>query len=285
MELRQKAFCLRRAQDALALLVREDARLAEDIDERREMLICNARQDSLDDEVHIIALPSLILGRHSMRAEIRPHDACRQVVVEPLHDAQQPQFCLEVEPVAALALDRRHAEREHVRERPFANRIELVLARRACRLHRADDAAAPPQELEIWHAREPVVKFLRPRTREEEMRVRIDEARHGRLARRILHLCFLDVDACGLRLGHDVRVAAGRTDRAVLHPDSRVCHELDVFHFRPALCLPADRRRELGDMTKEEISHRIPLIPLPLPLQNNHRRPAARVHHRRGTAP
>lgn len=103
-------------------------------------------------------------------------------------NVQQPQLGIEVESVAALALHRRDAHLQHSLQHVFAVLEKFFRTCRARFLHRRDDPAAATQKFQVRDTREPVVKFLGTGPGKEEMRMRIDEARHGTAAAAIDHL-------------------------------------------------------------------------------------------------
>ena len=102
---------------------------------------------------------------------------------EPVGDLEQPQLGLEVEAVAGLRLDRRHAVAEHLVQPAPAVGQQLRLGRRARRLDRRQDAATGGQDVEVGGAALAQLELVLARAREQQVGVRIDEAGRDRAAR------------------------------------------------------------------------------------------------------
>ena len=116
------------------------------------------------------------LRRQRMRAEERRHHVDVALAPEPARRAQLLRFALAIEPVAGLDLDRGDAFGDQRVEPRQALRDELVLARRARRLHGRDDAAAGARDLLVGRAGEPQLELVRAVARIDEMGVAIDQA-------------------------------------------------------------------------------------------------------------
>ena len=133
--------------------------------------------------------------------------------------AGQPQRALlvvDVEPVAALDLDGRRAERAHLGDAGARSRAELVVARRPGRRDGDPDAAAV-----VGDARHPGAELGRPVARVDEVAVAVDEAGH--------HGAAAEVDAA---------VGRGGVDGPPDPDDPVVGHD----RRRPRRCRAARRR-------------------------------------------
>ena len=89
---------------------------------------------------------------------------------------------VEVEPVAGLRLDRRHAVAEHLVEPAPAVGEQFIGGRGARRGDRREDAAAGGQDLEVARAALAEHQLGLARAGEQQVRVRVDEARRDRPA-------------------------------------------------------------------------------------------------------
>ena len=115
--------------------------------------------------------------RQRVRAEEGGAHRDRPLGAQPARGAQRLRFVVEVEAVAGLDLDRGDAfgdQRVEARQRCAH---KLVLARRARRLDRGDDAAAGPRDLLIGGAGKPHLELVGAVAGMDQMGVAVDQAR------------------------------------------------------------------------------------------------------------
>ena len=139
---------------------------------RRRSPAASRRQTMVD----IGVLVAVRLRRQRMRAEEGGAHRHRPLVAEPARGAQRLRLVVEVEAVAGLDLDRGDAFGDQRVEARQRLRDELVLARRARRLDRGDDAAAGPRDLLIGRAGEPHLELVGAVAGIDEMGVAVDQA-------------------------------------------------------------------------------------------------------------
>ena len=139
-----------------------------------------AAASSSQTRVEIGGVAAVGFGRQRMRAEeascatARP-GARRRAGARP---RSMLQLGLDVEPVAGLHLDRRHALGEQ-RVEPGQGGARRARPRSRARVaaHGRDDAAAGPRDLLVGRAREPQLELVRAVAAIDQMGVAIDEAR------------------------------------------------------------------------------------------------------------
>ena len=102
VNLRSHAPSGSRFEHTSRLLWREEATVAEHVDEVGEMLATHFGYHLVDDELHVVALRHA--ASHGVRSEERRHNLCRRRLLHALYDAQHLQLVLEVQSVAALYL-------------------------------------------------------------------------------------------------------------------------------------------------------------------------------------
>ena len=102
VNLRSHAPSGSRFEHTSRLFRREEAAVAEHVDEVGEMLATHFGYHLVDDELHVVALRHA--ASHGVRSEERRHNLCRRRLLHALYDAQHLQFVLEVQSVAALYL-------------------------------------------------------------------------------------------------------------------------------------------------------------------------------------
>ena len=158
------------------LLDRKGDALAETVDRIDKPGLMSGRQGLLRNELHIAGAVVAIVRRKGMGAKKGRRDLDRQALAEFARHLQHLQLGLDIEPVARLDLDRRDALGQEIFEPPRGRGEKLLLARRARRLDRRQDAAARLGDLGIGDAVEPHLEFSRPIAAIDEMGVAIDEA-------------------------------------------------------------------------------------------------------------
>ena len=172
-------------EDASRLVRAEHPVLAEDVAEPRPAVGGHPGELVLDHrpDVRLRAVGARAeLGRDRVRAEVRRHDLDRALATELIRRLDQPDLGLEVEAVARLGLDGRDAVAEHLVEPAPAvgeQRLGRGLARRG---HRRQDPAAGLEDLEIAGAALAHLPLALAGAREQEVRVRIDQAGRDRAA-------------------------------------------------------------------------------------------------------
>ena len=169
-----------RLEDPPRLVGAEHAALAEDVAEAGPAVGGHAGELLLDDrpDVGLGPIgPRPELGRDRVRAEVGRDDVDRAFLAEPVGGLEQPDLGLEVEAVAGLGLDRRDPVAEHLVEPAAAVGHQLVDRRGAGRGDRREDPAAGLEDLEIPGAALAQLPLALARAREQEVGVRVDEAR------------------------------------------------------------------------------------------------------------
>ena len=112
-----------------------------------------------------------------MGGEARRDDPCRSDLVESAIHAQESEFRLEIQAVAALRLDRRYAERDHLGEEAVRPIKEGLLVECPRGPHRGPDPASSRGDLQVVPAPDPVGELARPPAAEGEVGVRVHETR------------------------------------------------------------------------------------------------------------
>ena len=169
---------------------------------------------SSDDLCDVGVLVALGFRRQGMRAEEGGAHRDRPLVAEPARGTQRLRLVFEIEPVAGLDLDRGDAFRDQRVEPRQRLRDELVLARRAQRLDRRDDAAAGPRDLLVGRAGKPHLELVGAVAGMDQMGVAVDQAGRDPAA--------LAVDDLGAAAGRrQVRFRTGIDDPAVRARRSR----------------------------------------------------------------
>ena len=112
-----------------------------------------------------------------MGAEVGRNDLHRPFRPQPVGHLDQPDLGLEVQAVAGLGLDRRHAVAEHLVQPAAAVGEQVVGGGRPGRGDRRQDPAAGGQDLEVAGAALAQEHLALARAGEQQMGVRIDQAR------------------------------------------------------------------------------------------------------------
>ena len=205
MQTQPQAETTRALEHAFGLLARESDSFAENVGSFGEPLLRDCGQHVVAHVTHVVILSVRELRRQRVRAEERLDDVDTELLAEPLRDAQHLQFAREIEPVARLHFERRHAfahQRLCARQRL---RQELVFVSRACGAHRRHDSAARAGDVFVCRAAQPCRELVAAVARVNQVRVAFDQA--GR-------------DPQTARFGHDRR---GPRHRLQLCPRADPC--------------------------------------------------------------
>ena len=174
-------------EDPPRLVRAEHAVLAEDVAEPGPAVGGDPGQLLVDDRADVglgAVGPAAELGRDRVRAEVGRHDLDRPLAAEPVGGLDQPDLGLEVEAVAGLGLDRRDAVAEHLVEPAASVGEQVVDAGGPRRGDRREDAAARLEDLEVAGALLAEQPLALARTGEQQVGVRVDQARASRSRRR-----------------------------------------------------------------------------------------------------
>ena len=179
------------------------------------------------------------------------HGSLQAKSVGHLHESE---LRIQVQAVAGLRLDRRHAMGQHLVRPTSAVGHELALRGGPCRGHRGEDPATRCQDVEIGRATPAEFQFTFPTTGEQQMRMRIDEAGRDRAAPGIQPGKPRERVATAFQRGFDREARTDRQDPTVPTGDhrgiraSRVVrgHSPDEPLLRPA----ADTARHGHDLTR-----------------------------------
>ena len=139
-------FCL--LQVVRGVLDIKDAGLGENVREFRKVFFFDLRHDLGQHVIEKFALLALPFGEHAVGPQKGANHIDRMSLVEYLHRAEHAELGILIHAVAALALDRGHAEAEHGVEPLFADRNKVLDRGSAGRGHGCVDAAA------LFHNRE-----------------------------------------------------------------------------------------------------------------------------------
>ena len=161
------------------------------------------------------------LGRDGVGAEPGRHDVHRAFAPQPVGDVEQPELGLEVQPVARLRLDRRDAVAEHLVEPAATVREQLALRGGAGRGDRRQDPAARRQDVEVRGAALAHDELVLAGPGEQQVRVRVDEARGDRPARRVDPGEPAEREALGLECRLDRRARPDGDDPSLPARDGR----------------------------------------------------------------
>ena len=140
----------------------------------------------VNEEVEIARAVGAELGRHHVRAQEGRDQPDRLRGGQRPVDPQQPELVLAVEPVAALALDRRHAERPACP--PESRRPAPAYSTSRCLAgepHRSRDAAASHRDLQVASAEDPLLELVGAPAAEGEVGVAIDQPPDHQAATRV----------------------------------------------------------------------------------------------------
>ena len=149
--------------------------LDEDVAEAREAATRDLGHQFRAQHRDVVFSSLAVLTGNGMSTKQRRHDAQGLRRREPLVHPQQLQFGLHRQPVSALALDRRYAERRHRAEMRRAARHELIFAGRARQGYRPLDPATAARDLQVGPPDRPLLELLGAPPRERQVRVAVHE--------------------------------------------------------------------------------------------------------------
>ncbi len=166
----------RRDQEAPGLVHRKGRALDEHVAERRQALAGDQRDQLIGQQAEVGRAIVAKLGRHHVRPEEGRHQPHGLHPREGAVHLEQPELVLAVEPIAALALDRRDAEREHLAQEAGRALYQLGVGRRAGEPHRLRDAAARRRNLQVAPPEDPLLEFVGAPAAEGQMGVAVHQA-------------------------------------------------------------------------------------------------------------
>src|SRR4051812_842017 len=126
--------------------------------------------------------PRPVFSGHSVGTEPRRHDVDRALATEPIGDLDEAELGLEVEAVPGFRLDGRYAMGQLLAEPGPAGGQQVGLGRGARRSDRREDPAACREDVEVRRAFLTEDELVLAGTREQQVRVRVDETRSDRPA-------------------------------------------------------------------------------------------------------
>ena len=238
---------LRGLEHRTRLLRLEHRLLDEAVDRFREVLGGDGPDRRLDRPKELAPLDA---AGHRVKGQVGHRDVHRRFGPDARDEPQLPELLVGLEPIPALDLDGRRAERHGASETRPGEREEGLVGRFARRAHGRVDPAAPLEHGEIVGATLSRRELVPPLTRVAEVRVRIDEAGKDDTAP---HLAF---DRTGGQLELLPAIAAaGRQDRPVACHEPAVVDGADVAGRRPdpRLLQPEGRERQQAGTADEEI--------------------------------
>jgi hypothetical protein len=115
--------------------------------------------------------------RQRVRGQIRGAHRDAQCLADPPRDTQHAALAVEVEPVARLDLDRRHAIGQQGARAGQGRFEQCVFAGRARGTHRRHDAAAGTCDLFVGRPLQTQLELAGPIAREHQVRMAIDQGR------------------------------------------------------------------------------------------------------------
>ena len=172
-------------------------------------------------------------------------------LVQPTHDAQLLHLRVAIEAVATLALHGGDAETQHGVESAPPNLEQLVLRGLTRGPRGVDNATAAVHDLHIAVAAHTPREFLLAVSAEDEVRVRIDEARQQGLTR--------GVNNGVSRFVHRQRFARAKhmRDAAIGHDHCPAFYHMQVVHLAPPLTREAAACHHLRCVLNNQVLHLI----------------------------
>ena len=164
---------------------REDAVLAEDVAELRQLLVRHLRQHFLNDASDVFISTRTVFNGNFVRAHERRDDVDGVGFVERAHRPQLAQLGFRRQPVAALCLACRRAARDHLVEARASGFGELLFGCRTGGGDCLDDASAIGRDGGIRLSGKAPLQLGSPVAGVDEVRMRIDETRHDGAAARV----------------------------------------------------------------------------------------------------
>ena len=251
MDLQLEALLASGLEVTPRLLDGEDVLLAEDVGKLGQPFLSNQRKHLADVEIDERVLAPLPFGRCGVGAHEGGDDVGGVRLVQPTHDAQLLHLRVAIEAVATLALHGGDAEAQHGVESAASNLEQLVLRGLTRGPGGVDNTAAAVHDLHITVAAHAPRELLLAVSAEDEVRVRIDEARQQGLAR--------GVDDGVARFVHRQRFARVKhvRDAAVGHDHCPAFYHMQVVHLAPPLTREAAARHHLRCVLNNQVLHLI----------------------------
>ena len=164
---------------------------------------CNFRDELFGNRADVRGAAIRKFRRDGVRGQQSGNDAGGAFVVEAREHAQHVQFGVAVETVAGLGFECRGAAAQHPVAMAACGGEQFIFSCGAGQLDGAQNAAAGRGDLLIGGAGDALFELVGAIAGEDEMRVRIDEAR--------CHAAPFGVDDC--RVGRDFGLEVRRSDR------------------------------------------------------------------------
>lgn len=226
---------------------RESAALAEDIGVIGELAARDLRQRVLAEEIDVGIGLAVELRRDGVGAEVGGGDALLGGIAQPGDDAEHLLFRALVQAVARLDLERRGAATHGEGEAALGQREQLHVGGLARGRHGRADAAAAGRDLLVALALDAALELVDAIAAEDEVRVRINEARRDHAPAGI---DLVDFPARQLRR---VGRGPGVDDAGTFHVDRRVVDDSEVLHPGAGpVVLRSGERNEFPDVDDGE---------------------------------
>ncbi len=165
------------AHDALCLFDREEALVAEYVDEVGQILCGDGRDHLAAYHIDILRLAAYVVARHGMRSEkCRAHGYGR-CLADAAYDAQHLQLVFGRESVAALDLDKTRTHGDDLVDALHGLTVELILGCGVQAVGRIEYAAAAPGDLLVAQTVDLVEELLLAAAGIDDMRMRVAERR------------------------------------------------------------------------------------------------------------
>ncbi len=179
MDARRQSADKSRAKDVFGLQESESSAIAENIIKLCQTRVRHVGDPDSGDEIGIVFRMFAVFGRDHMRAQKSCRDVERLLESQFAHDFESLDFVREIEAVAGLGFERRRAMRGEISQARVCTRFQVGRGGGSQFSNAGKDAAARFRDLLVGCARDALLVLGRAAFGEDQVSMRVDEARHN----------------------------------------------------------------------------------------------------------